>query len=146
MTAQENLALVIRQSGDQKNNSARLIEESNRQADAVVAFLASDEVVLSAASAMADLSSDCPEASWADLWLAGVAACGVESLPREPEPWHAPDPVTTRNRVMRCDTCGKFRTAADMERRPVTQEDYLFGDPGPYFDCATCVNGRKSNG
>lgn len=42
---------------------------------------------------------------------------------------------------MRCDTCGKFRRADDMTRRPVTQADYLFGDPGPYYDCGACLRG-----
>src|SRR5690606_26578835 len=39
-----------------------------------------------------------PAASWADLWLAGVAALGVESLPLDPEPWMPPDHRCSRNR------------------------------------------------
>lgn len=40
---------------------------------------------------------------------------------------------------MRCDTCGKFRDIARLVRRPVTQADYLFGDPGPFYDCEWCL-------
>ena len=97
MTAQENLARVIhnrfefeydecdhgitRGSGPNNGEPYAMCE---RWAGFLVAFLTSDEMVLSAASAMADLSSDRPEASWADLWVAGVAALGVESPPFDP--------------------------------------------------------------
>lgn len=84
--ALETLAMVI-QGADEYTEHVGDGSWSERIAAAVVAFLTSDEVVLSAASAMADLSSDRPEASWADLWLAGVAALGVESPPLDPEPW-----------------------------------------------------------
>lgn len=103
MTAQENLALVIRQSGDQKNNSARLIEESNRQADAVVAFLTSDEAVERTAKVVAFAASDWTHndcgsdehafehSNWEpyvdDARAAILAALGAESLPLDPEPW-----------------------------------------------------------
>jgi hypothetical protein len=40
---------------------------------------------------------------------------------------------------VKCDHCGKFCKPEDLTRDPVTQADYLFGDPGPFYTCAGCL-------
>lgn len=44
----------------------------------------------------------------------------------------------TEEKPMKCDQCGKFYKPGTGTRWPVTQADYLFGDPGPFYSCPKC--------